>query len=165
MPVLPERGELGAHSTCRTSYDKFKYKEVFLMENPFLGQMGVRRMDCCQTSGTTGYPGRQHGTYGSGGTISTPHDRMPPNGGGSSGVVSAVPESGLEECMNESLRNVELPVLPLDANSLTFGDWLVTIEPLVADVSSSAGHWWATTLKRLWHRLKRWERLWGVRPK
>ena len=27
--------------------------------------------------------------------------------------------------MNESLRNVELPVLPLDANSLTFGDWLV----------------------------------------
>eukprot|EP00913_Durusdinium_trenchii_P012359 g11601.t1 len=115
-----------------TSYDKFKYKEVFLMENPFLGQMGVRRMDCCQTSGTTGYPGRQHGTYGSGGTISTPHDRMPPNGGGSSGVVSAVPESGLEECMNESLRNVELPVLPLDANSLTFGDWLVTIEPLAA---------------------------------
>ena len=27
--------------------------------------------------------------------------------------------------MNESLRNVELPVLPLDANSLTFGDCLV----------------------------------------
>ena len=49
--------------------------------------------------------------------------------------------------MNESLRNVELPVLPLDANSLTFGDWLVTIEPLVSDVSSSAGDWWATTIK------------------
>ena len=44
--------------------------------------------------------------------------------------------------MNESLRNVELP-----ANLLTFGDWLVTIEPLVSDVSSSAGDWWAATIK------------------
>ena len=68
----------------------------------------------------------------------------PPHGGGpGSGAVpggAGIGAGGSEECMNESLRNVELPVLPLDANSLTFGDWLVTIEP-------SAGDWWAATIK------------------
>ena len=58
--------------------------------------------------------------------------------------------------MNESLRNVELPILPLEANSLTFGDWLVTIESLLADVSSSAGDWWATTIKGVEEHYATW---------
>ena len=60
-------------------------------------------------------------------------------GGGAVRGGAGIGAGGSEECMNESLRNVELLVLPLDANSLTFGDWLVTIEPLVADVRTDPG--------------------------
>ena len=42
---------------------------------------------------------------------------------------------------------MELPALPSDANALSFGDWLATIQPLIADVSVSAEEWWAVTLK------------------
>ena len=53
------------------------------------------------------------------------------------------------ERVNETLRNVEIPPLALRTSSLTFGDWLATIEPIVADVSSSAGEWWLWTLKEV----------------
>ena len=54
---------------------------------------------------------------------------------------------GSEESVNETFRSVELPTLPSDANALSFGDWLATIQPLIADVSVSAEEWWAVTLK------------------
>ena len=54
---------------------------------------------------------------------------------------SSMPLSGVAE----SLRNLELPQLPMygtDGASLAFGDWMTVIEPLMTDVSSQARGWW-----------------------
>ena len=78
---------------------------------------------------------------------------LPPNGGGGGGnygpgLVGGAPMGGgNEESVNETFRSVDLPPLPSDANALSFGDWLATIQPLIADVSVSAEEWWAVTLK------------------
>ena len=78
---------------------------------------------------------------------------LPPNGGGGGGnygpgLVGGAPMGGgSEESVNETFRSVDLPPLPSDANALSFGDWLATIQPLIADVSVSAEEWWAVTLK------------------
>ena len=46
------------------------------------------------------------------------------------------------EVSSETLRTVDLPPLLIDTNPLSFGDWLVLVEPIMADISYSSGIWW-----------------------
>ena len=79
-------------------------------------------------------PNRPPGLGGSGGP-------QVPTGGGCGGHGSSAGES-----LTESLRNLELPKLAVDATAIGFGDWLAIIEPLMSDISSSSAAWWRMTL-------------------
>ena len=76
----------------------------------------------------------------------------PPKGGGPTTFGTNI--IGGDETANETMQNVELPMLAADANSLTPGDWSATVEPLVADVSQSAGEWWNLTLRGVGKELR-----------
>lgn len=79
-------------------------------------------------------PNKPPGLGGSGGP-------QVPTGGGCGGHGSSAGES-----LTESLRNLELPKLAVDATAIGFGDWLAIIEPLMSDISSSSAAWWRMTL-------------------
>ena len=83
------------------------------------------------------------GGCGGGRIPSRPPSRRPqvPTGSGYGGHGTSAGES-----LTESLRNLELPKLAVDATAIGFGDWLAIIEPLMSDISSSSAAWWRMTL-------------------
>ena len=61
-----------------------------------------------------------------------------------------------EESLGDNARSVELPVLGLDATTLTFGDWLITLEPIVSEIGQGASQWWQLTLKSVEQAYEAW---------
>ena len=60
---------------------------------------------------------------------------------------STVSRELVGEVSSETLRSIDLPPLPQSANSLNFGDWLVIVEPMMADISYSSGTWWSLVME------------------
>ena len=63
------------------------------------------------------------------------------------------------EVSSEPLRSIDLPPLPQSANSLNFGDWLVIVEPMMADISYSSGLWWELVIGGVQRSYETWGRL------
>ena len=64
--------------------------------------------------------------------------------------------SGTGEVATETLRSVDLPPLPSEASSIQFGDWLATIEPLLADISYSSVEWWSKIMDTVRKAYEAW---------
>ena len=78
------------------------------------------------------------------------------NGGGLQPPTTGWGRDFLGEVSTETLRTVELPPLPQDANPITFGDWLAVVEPIMADISYSSGNWWLQVMMAVKEAYETW---------
>ena len=60
------------------------------------------------------------------------------------------------EGANEVLRAPELPKLGENVSPLGFGDWLVTIEPQMADLGSNSSAWWSLIMEHVQKTYETW---------